>query len=310
MAISRVLKNRIRSAKNIGQITKAMQAVSAVKMRKSEEFAILARPYAISALNILKNISAVSSDEVMYSLPLLAKRQVNKTMVVIISSDKGLAGSFNNNVFKKADKVISEISNEKIYLLVGKKAKSYYTKKKVNIIADFIQTGDFVNVSETRPVSDVILECFYKYECDEVVIIYTNFISALKQDVISRKILPFTKSNLENIVNSIAPLRGRYHNIPQSFDTENFYNSFVIFEPSPKEVLNRILPDLLRIEVHHAILEANASEHSARMVAMKSASENALNLKSELLVSYNKARQAQITKELIEITSGSEALQN
>jgi F-type H+-transporting ATPase subunit gamma len=309
MATSRAIKNRIKSTKNIKQITKAMEAVSAVKMRKSEVVALKARPYALSALEIFKGLSARLDNNISNLSPLLEQNKSKKIGLVVITSDKGLAGSFNTNVLRKALEILKDKKDEFELITVGKKGKDFLGRRGFSIAKDFLGAGDFVELEETRPISIFIKEGFLNKRWSKVILLYTNFMSALKQETITREMLPFSFESISKIVDGITPDRGRYANMP-SFIGQKEKGLTYKFEPDPVTVLNELLPALLEIEVHHAILEANASEHSSRMVAMKNASENAGELIGELTLVYNKARQAQITKELTEITAGKEALEN
>ena len=304
MAVSRLIKNRIRATKNIKQITRAMEAVSAVKMRKSQAAALQARPYALAALEVLKNIRSAAGHDVAQLHPLMIERTTGLTCFVVITSDKGLAGSFNSNVIRQAAKLIREAKEAVEIIAVGKKGRDFFKRRGFNVV-EFTGFGDFADVSETKPVAEKILALYPKYK--EVILIYTNFISALRQEVSVHSILPFKKESLIEIVEGIIPLRGKYSGMPQALQID-IPKAEYIFEPDPQKLLNTLLPKLLEIEVHHAILEGNASEHSARMVSMRSASQNAGELMDKLTISYNKARQAQITKELTEITAGREAL--
>ncbi len=309
MATSRAIKNRIKSTKNIKQITKAMEAVSAVKMRKSETTALRARPYALSALEIFKSISAKMDYTIELLSPFLQKNKSEKSCLVVITSDKGLAGSFNTNVFRKALEILKGKEENFEVVTVGKKGRDFLSKRGFKVSKDFLGAGDFVEIEESRPISDFLKENFLKGTWKDVTLLYTNFMSALKQEVITRKMLPFSFESISKIVEGISPEKGKYANTP-SFIGQNEKALSYKFEPNPKEVLESLLPTLLEIEVHHAVLEANASEHSSRMIAMKNASENAGELIGELTLIYNKARQAQITKELTEIVGGAAALEN
>lgn len=307
MAVSPALKNRIRSTKNIKQITRAMEAVSAVKMRKSEQAALQARPFALAALQILRNVAAGLEADYAALSPLLEKRIVNKTTLVVVTSDKGLAGSFNTNILREAEKFLKEATGEIEIVTIGKKARDFFAKRPHPIVSRFQDTGDFVELDETRPIATLLEEHYMHKKTDRIVILYTNFLSVLKQEVTYRELLPFSVEMLESIIEGIIPFRGRYAGIP-NFLGEKTENIPYLFEPTPAAVLARILPKLLHVEVHQAILEANASEHSSRMVAMKNASENAGELIEELTLAYNKVRQAAITKELTEITAGAAAM--
>jgi F-type H+-transporting ATPase subunit gamma len=309
MPSAKSIKNRIRSTKNIKQITKAMEAVSAVKMRKSEVTALKARPYALSALEIFKGLSARLDHNISDLSPLLQKNDSPKKCLVVITSDKGLAGSFNTNVFKKAVEILSKDKKNFDLVTVGKKGRDFLGRRGFNIVKDFLGAGDFADIEETTPISTFVKSGFLEKRWGKVTLLYTNFMSALKQEVITREILPFSFESISKIVDGITPERGRYANMP-SFIGQKEQGLTYKFEPNPKDVLDELLPTLLEVEMHHAVLEANASEHSSRMVAMKNASENAGELIDELTLVYNKARQAQITKELTEITAGKEALES
>ncbi len=309
MAGSRALKNRIRATKNIRQITRAMEAVSAVKMRRSQGIALATRPYALTALSILHAIEKTNSSSELHS-PLTEKRAVKNLCLVVITSDKGLAGAFNANVLRKAEQIVSKSDANVSIVAIGKKGRDYFARRHVPILKDFLGAGDFGVIDETEEITEFLMSLFLEKKCDEVKILYTNFLSALKQEVIERTLLPFSKESVESIIDSIIPLEGRYANIPRSMELAGAQSGVLKFEPSPAEVLGKLLPKFLGVQVYHAILEANASEHSSRMIAMKNASDSAGELVDTLNIRYNKSRQAAITKELAEITGGSEALAN
>lgn len=306
MAGARAIKSRIKSTKNIQQITKAMQAVSAVKMRKSEAIAVSGRLYALYALNILKKIEK-NTDEAIKSLsPLFATDIESKSeCLVVISSDKGLAGAFNSNVIKKSEKIIAKSKNKVDIVAVGKKGRDYFARKGLHIVKGFEGAGDFGSIEEAREISDFVINLFIEKKYSKIDIVYTNFISALKQEVVVRPLLPLHRETLEQVVANIIPETGKYSDLKTSFKDDALYS----FESSPEQIVQELVPKLVELEVYHSILEANASEHSARMVAMKNASENAKEMIISLTIKYNKERQAQITKELIEITSGKNALE-
>ncbi len=289
-------------------MTRAMEAVSAVKMRKSQNLALTARPYALAALYILKELRG-RLEETENLSPLLKKEMTGRHAVVIITSDKGLAGAFNSQVIRAAEKFIKEKGPETKVIAIGKKGRDYF-RRRYSVVHEFLGSGDFGTLEEVRPISEYIQNYFTGEKIESLTLIYTNFLSALRQETTVRTLLPLEVKTLEEIVRGIVPLRGKYANMPEaiSLDTEN--GSTLLFEPSAVTLLTSLLPKLIEIEILHAVLEANASEHSARMMAMKSASDNASDLILNLTVLYNKARQAAITKELGEITAGKEALNN
>ncbi len=308
MAGSRIIKNRIRSTKSIQQITKAMQAVSAVKMRKSESAAIKGRPFALYALNILKKIEKGVGVNIKTLSPLFRETpeaQIKKTCLVVIASDKGLAGSFNSNVLKKAAEFVKNSTHTVEVITVGKKAKEFFIRKGMNPVESFEGAGDYATLAEALPISNKIISLFEDGTYDKVDVIYTNFVSALKQDVVHRPLLPLNEATLNTVIDNIVPETGRFSELKSA---EQKDNTEYKFEPTPEKIVRKLVPTLVELEVFHSILEANASEHASRMVAMKNASENAKEMIGKLTIKYNKERQAQITKELIEITSGKEAL--
>ncbi len=306
MAGARAIKSRIKSTKNIQQITKAMQAVSAVKMRKSEAMAISGRLYALYALNILKKIDKNTETDIKRLSPLFnIDIQSTTECIVVISSDKGLAGAFNSNVIKKTDKLIAKSKNKVDIVAVGKKGRDYFARKGLSIVKSFEGAGDFGSIEEAREISDFVISLFTEKKYSKIDIVYTNFVSALKQEVVVRPLLPLHRETLEQVVANIIPETGKYSDLKTSFKDDALYS----LESSPEDIVHELVPKLVELEVYHSILEANASEHSARMVAMKNASENAKEMIVSLTIKYNKERQAQITKELIEITSGKNALE-
>ncbi|KKU93892.1 MAG: ATP synthase gamma chain [Candidatus Jorgensenbacteria bacterium GW2011_GWA1_48_13] len=308
MSSSRVIKKRIRSTKNISQITKAMEAVSAVKMRKSQEVALRSRPYALAALEILSNLSGKVTQADFFS-PLLEKREVRKICLLTVTSDKGLCGAFNGNVLRKAVDLVGNFKVPVEFIAVGKKGADFLKKRNFKLYKEITGAGDFGATEETKFLADLLGEVYESGRYDEIYAVYTNFLSVMKQEVVVDKILPFSAESIKKRIDEIIPRRGKYAGAPKVLGGSGTGFGEYLFEPSPEAVLNRLLPMFLEIQVYHVILEANASEHSARMVAMKNAGDNAEDLISALTLSYNKARQAQITKELTEITAGVSALQ-
>ena len=304
-------KKRIKSVKNIAQITKAMEMVSMTKMRKSQMSALSARPYAIASLQMLKNLLEMTSERNIPSF--LKKKAVKNTLLVVITSDKGLLGAFNETVLRKAQAWIqkkNQSGEQFCVITIGKKASDFFAYRGIKVRNSFVGFGDFKLREETLTIADTIIDGFKDELWDKVEVIYTNFKSTLKQETVLRTFLPASKESLEEIVRGIIPEYGKYSDTKTETVSTFKYNYKYKFEPSAEGILNKLIPELLRMHIHHIILESNASEHSARMVAMKSASDNAKNLQDELTLSYNKARQAGITAEISEIISASEALKN
>lgn len=306
MESTRDIKKRIRSVKNISQITKAMEVVSATKMRKSQEFAIRSRSFAVASLELLNNV--IARTEILP--PILSMRPVKKTAVLAVTSDKGLAGAFNANVLRKAENHFGELNIPYTLVTVGKKARDYFLSRSISIERSFLGFGDYTSLRDTLPVADYILEGFSRGAWDEVYAVYTNFRTTLRQETMLKKILPATPEGLEDAVRGILPEYGKFSDLAVARRAPHITRFEYKFEPSAAEILESLVPQILRMHIHHIILESNASEHSARMVAMKNASENAKELITGLSLVYNKTRQAGITRELTEITAGREAMEN
>jgi len=307
------IKKRLKSVSNIGKITKAMELVAATKMRKSQEIALASRPYAFAALDFLATISSMNQE-----LPKLFEiRKVKKVLFVLVSSDKGLAGAFNSSVFRKFEqhsKIDKEQwkQEEKVYLAVGEKAYNYLSKKGLNVVKKFVSVGDYTTLEQVHPITDFIIKGYLAEEWDRVVIVSTHFRSALKQEPHVRRVLPIDFDHIKETVEQIIPERGKFADLIKeqhiSFIPEKSKITEYLVEPSAGEVLNKLADHLFFIQFYHLILEANASEHSARRMAMKTASDNASELGEELNLQYNKSRQSKITTEISEISAGAEAL--
>jgi F-type H+-transporting ATPase subunit gamma len=282
-----------------------MQAVSAVKMRKTESAALRGRPFALYAIDILRKIERGVGENIKELSPLFVQRDIKKSLVVVIASDKGLAGAFNSNVFRFATSFLKEKTSPVSIVAVGKRAKEFFEKNNFTVIKSFDGIGDLVNIDEVKHITEFVVSSFIDKSFDSVDVIYTEFVSALKQEVVHRPLLPLNRETLDTVIDNIVPETGKFSDIRK---TEDIGAVEYKFEPSGSLIVEKLVPTLVELEIFHSILEANASEHAARMVAMKNASENAKEVIGSLTISYNKARQAQITKELIEIVSGKEAL--
>ena len=303
MAVLRDLKRRIKSVRNTSQITKAMEVVSATKMRRSQGVALAGRPYALAALDILKNVSV----RVREKPALLESRPVRHTLLLTCTSDKGLAGAFNVNTLRLAEHWIRDFKKKSFSVaVVGKKAREYFLTRCVTPIKVFTGFGDYAKMEDTEPLARFILKGYEDRRWDRVLVCYTNFRTTLKQEARMVEVLPIHIDRIEETIKGITPEYGKYALPREAAETAHAYE--YQFEPSPAKVFERLLPTLFSIQMHHIVLESNASEHSARMVAMKNASESAHDLMGALSIQYNKSRQSGITREIIEITSGVEAL--
>ena len=288
MANLRDIRRRIKSVKNTAQITRAMQLVAAAKMKKAQDQALAGREYSSHLTQVLVDIRKNFSEE---SHPLLEKREGNRELVLVISTDKGLCGPLNTNLARKLRAVASPDAD---YVTVGRKLRVLLEKLGSNIIADFV-VKDPVPFAQTRPIAKFLTEQFLLGKYDKVSIAFTNFVNTLRQEPEVVTLLPIREQANAEVFGTEAT-------------TANSSNDFT-FEPNAAEVLAAILPLYVNYEVFQAHVESRASEHSARMVAMKSATDNAKKFIKELTLEYNKLRQGAITAELLEITTAMKAME-
>lgn len=297
MANLRDIRRRIKSVKNTAQITRAMQLVAAAKMKKAQDQALAGRDYAEHLTQMLFDMRRNFSGE---SHPLLEQRDGGRELCLVISTDKGLCGPLNTNL---ARKIRSQVSDKADFITVGRKLRILLEKLGHNVIADFT-VRDPVPFSQTRPIARFLTTQFLEGNYDKVSIAFTSFVNTLRQ---------------EPEVVTLLPIQGHREGEEQAFETIGKGFSVeahasdatrdYLFEPSPAEVLAAILPLYINYEVFQAHLESRASEHSARMVAMKSATDNAKKFIKELTLEYNKLRQGAITAELLEITTAMKAME-
>jgi F-type H+-transporting ATPase subunit gamma len=288
MASLRDIRRRIKSVKNTAQITKAMQMVAASKMRKAQEAALNGRPYALLLNRVLVSLRNRLDERVH---PLLEKREVKNELVVLLSTDKGLCGGLNTNLFREVTNFDPKTTK---FISVGRKGTVFLARTKRNMIADF-PLKDHPTFLETKTISKFFIERFLSGEVDKVTVLFPRFVNTLTQKPTAVTLLPIT--SLEE-----AGLPGDAElPIPETAGD-------IIFEPSPEKILENIVPYYVHFELFQMLLSTRASEHSARMVAMKSATDNAKEIVKDLTLEYNKERQANITKELLEITTAQLAL--
>jgi F-type H+-transporting ATPase subunit gamma len=293
MANTQSLKRRIKSAGNIKQITKAMEMVSASKMRRAQSQAIASRPYSRKLESTLNSIAALTAGS--YTHPLLSEPETGEDIVLLISTDKSLAGSLNTNLFRGAQEYIEDTFDQKPKLLiVGQKARQFAYSYDYSLYAEFSQLPDPISYADSLPVSNLVLDGFIQARFKSVHIIYMDFVSTLVQKVRPFRLLPLS-TEWSSIIDEPA----------QAVDAVTPEKSSYVFEPSAEAILNWLLPYYVELSIYQLLLEAKASEHSARMVSMKNASENASDIISELTLAFNKARQASITAELLDNTTAS-----
>ncbi len=305
MASLKNLKVKIQSYKKTGTVTKAMQAVSAVKMRKSQERALLGRTYAAVALSILERLSGTAD----LKRHALMKAQSGKDCFVIVTSDKGLAGSLNSAVLRRVEKEILSRKLQKsevVIIAVGRRGGDYFASRGYEVKVRHENVADRVSEEEIRIVTNAVLKWHKDGEISGCTIVYTNFISTFEQEAVVRQILPITPEMFALMVAGIRPAKGKY--APSAESSGAAKPAMYTIEPDPDGVLRELLPKLLNISIFHALLESKSSEHSARMVAMKSATDKANEMAGTYTRTFNKVRQAAITREVSEITSGIESM--
>ena len=283
MASQRDIRRRIGAVRNIKQITRAMQFVAASKLRRAQEATLASRPYSDKIDEVLADLAAVLGAE---DHPLLAERAEGKRLIILITTDRGLAGPLNTNTIRFAAREITEHPGDLAVVTVGRKGRDAMRRARVPLEAHFAGFGDRPAFSDVIPLARLVTDDFLSGNYGRIEIIYSRFISTLAQKPVKDQLLPIDYG--EDTAQGIPG------------------NQF-IFEPNPATVLEQLLPRYVATRLYQAVLEAKASEESSRMVAMKNATENAEELIEDLTLSYNKVRQANITREMIEIASGARA---
>ena len=289
MANTQDIRRRIKSIRNTAQITKAMQMVAASKMRKAQQHALAGRPYAALMNKVLVSLQRRTDPRLH---PLLHIRPLKKELVLIISTDKGLCGALNTNLFREAANFDSA---KTAFVVTGKKARQFIARTKRELLADF-ELKDAPTFVETKPIAKFCMEKFLNRDVDKVSVLYTHFINTINQRSVVQTLLPISSFDL--------PKNEADEEAKQAVDPMLGY----VFEPNAETVLDVMLPYYLQYQVFQMILDARASEHSARMVAMKNATDNANQFIKDLTLEYNKMRQAGITMELLEIATAQMSL--
>jgi len=305
MALKQI-KNKIISTKKTGKVTKAMESVSAVKMRKSQLRAFESRPYVHSAMRILSRLA--QTDDVRNHALSQRRTESTKDLVIVVTSDKGLAGSVNSAVLKQVERIQQEASVQGSTLdmiAIGRKAVEFAGREGIECLASYTNVRDDVTVPDVYAMAEVALAAFTKdTNYRSVQVVYQNFISTFEQEPTKRQILPLDPAEVHFIMRGIRPKTGKFSEDVVAPDAVMQYK----VEPDASSVLDVLIPQLVQVLVFHALLESKASEHSARMVAMKNATDKSKEVAKFLTLKYNKARQAAITAEVAEITGGMEAM--
>ena len=292
MANAREVKQRIKSVKSISQVTRALQAVSASKVRKAIDQLEDTRPYSVKAWQVLQHIAGQPDRSTLH--PLLVKSSaVDRIIAIVISGDRGLAGAYNSNIIREVETWSRSVQASVKYITVGKRGRDQLLRRGKEIIAEFSNLPAEPSYIDISSVGRIAVDTFLKEEVDEVYLIYTQFINRMNYQPVVKKLLPL-ETGVDERIKTFAetePLIGGY-----------------IFEPDQHSILDEIIPRFTILQVFHAVIESLASEHSARMVAMKNATDNATALADALQLEYNNARQQAITNEMLDIAGGAEAI--
>jgi F-type H+-transporting ATPase subunit gamma len=302
MPSTREIRRRINSAKNVSQITRAMEMVAASRMRRAQAAVLAGRPYANKIAEVIQNLAArVAGTQDEEVPPLLQARPIKNATVILITGDRGLAGALNTNVIRRAIRFMTDEAGVPVNVVaVGKKGRDFMLRYGRTITAEFIGLTDRPALKDIYPIARVATDEYLSGRADAVYLIYTDFVNTLTQRPTLYRLLPVDVSHLEGEEalpddNNPEPLLG-------GRSTE------YIFEPSTRAVLDALVPRYIEVRIYQALLEHIASYQSAQMVAMRNATENAKEMISELTLAYNKLRQANITREIIEVSSGAAAL--
>lgn len=280
---TRDIKRRIRGISNTKQITKAMELVSSAKLKRARERLERSRPYYETVLHNIGEILATTGN---MKHPLLDTREVKSSLYIVIAADRGLAGGYNGGVIRLAEKRIREQNKDAKIIVVGSKARDYFTKRHYNVVGQFVGISEEPQFSDAREIGSLAMDLYKNKEVDEINLVYTTFKGTISQVPNVIKLLPS---------NEVSGEKKERRTITE-------------FEPSPEEVLGYLIPKYIQSSIYGALIEASSSEQAARRVAMEAATDNAEEMIDELNISYNRARQAAITMEITEIVSGADAL--
>ncbi len=311
MTNAKEIKKRIKSVNNTKKITKAMEMVAAAKMRRSIEAVLRTRTYANLGWATIVNIAA-SGDTDKKNHPFLEKRKdVKKALVLLIASNRGLCGGFNSAIINKAIASVKKHSLETDFVIIGKKGISLATRFGYNVVSEFEKNDSNLNMSDVQAATKMIIDEFLTKKYDKVMLAYTDFVSPVKQVPRIKQILPVQIDNGDKYLGAVGEsemLKTKKSFIKEKEEKHLGQGYLFSYEPSDVKVLDKILPQMVAVQIFQAMLESNASEHSARMAAMNQATSAASDIVDELVLYYNKARQAAITSEIAEISSAAASL--
>ena len=283
MANLKSLQERIKSVSSIQQVTKAMKMVAAAKVKKAQDKMEISRPYSKNTQEMICRILPQVSND---NITLVNKRKVSKTALIIITSDRGFAGSFNSSVIRLAEKEIERLGKDKVQLFcLGKKSSEYFSKRNYNVVQSFYDFWKDMTFDTASDIAETFIAAFKNHEVDEVNVIYNRFKTLASQDLLMEKVLPI--------------------DFTEDYNPKNYNYDY---EPNKESIVKSLLPKHLKVQMWQQMLESYSSEEAARMIAMDNATENAKEIIKELKLEFNKARQAAITTEMLEIVGGAEAL--
>lgn len=297
MATERELKKRIRTVKNTSQITSALAAISASKANRAEAQVEATRAYAEKAFEILNNL-ATSSAASQHPM-LVSREEVTNTAVIAITGDRGLAGSYNSDVVRLLSGFRVVLTHEPQVIAVGRKGREVMIRRGMNVVASFDGISDTPSILDATPIAQVVVDDYLSGKVDQVFVAYTNFINMVVREPVVKQLLPLKPLDFEGM--AVAEF-------VENVDLTNVDKRDYIYEPAAEQLLDTIVPRFVDLQLYQSILEAKASEHSARYVAMNNATDNASMLIEDLTLERNKARQATITAEILDIVGGAEAL--
>lgn len=300
MASAREMRQRIRSVRNIAQVTRALEAVSASRVRKAEARVKQTRPYAQKSWQVLRHLSRQPGREFVH--PLLTKREeIRNTIVILISGDRGLAGAYNTNVIRYTLEAFQQAEMSVAYIAVGRKGRDLLLRQRKRLLAEFSDLPDEPGFADLSAIGRLAIDEFLTNRADQVWLVYTDFVSLLRQEPASQLLLPFEFREIP--IGQVTP-----HDQAVGEDRSDEQEPTYIYEPSESMIVDRIVLRLVELQVYQAVTESLASEHAARMIAMRNATDNANELAAALNLGYNKARQKAITSDMLDIAGGAEAL--
>ncbi|MEE8523108.1 MAG: ATP synthase F1 subunit gamma [Thermoanaerobaculia bacterium] len=302
MANVQDFRTRIRSVKSTQQITRAMKLVAASKLRRAQESVVMARPYARKMLEVLSSLAARANPE---THPLLAQRPEERAIVVVITADKGLCGSFNTNILNAARHFLDDLKAEDVQVdVVGRKGRDWFKRRTYRTRRVLVDLFRNLSLRDAKQIVGELIEGFSRAEVDAVYLVYNEFKSAIQQQVVVRTLLPIPRSSLSGSDASRSEGSGsEAARVAAVIPPEDY-----IYEPDAPELFSSLLPKHVEVQVYHALLESSAAEHGARMSAMENATRNAGEMIETLTLQMNKIRQSAITNEILEVVSGAEAL--